>query len=145
MASTASPESPSPHDTPDATPEPALPGPGAWCAPNIGPAERRKRWLVGVVGLAVCALASVALIADGAPRLWRAILVLPWWTACLGIFQARARVCVALAARGVRNLDGQQEPQPVVELDAVRREARRVHVRSLLTAVLLTLLTIAWP
>lgn len=115
------------------------------CAPNIGPAELRKRRVVGAVGLAVCALGSVVLIADGAPRLWRLILFLPWWTACLGIFQARARVCVALAARGLRNLDGKQEPQPLVELEEVQREARRVHVRSLLTAVLLTLLTLAWP
>ena len=115
------------------------------CAPNIGGKERRKRLVLGIVGLSVCVLASALLIVDHAPRSWRLLLVLPWWTACLGIFQARAQVCVALAARGVRNLDGQEQAQPAAELLAVRREARRVHVRSLLAAVLLTLLASAWP
>jgi hypothetical protein len=140
MATTASPSAPSPSAAPD--PEQ---GEHALCSPNIGPAELRKRRIVGMVGLAVCAVGSALLISDGAPRLWRVILFLPWWTACLGIFQARSRVCVALAARGLRNLDGNQEPQPAEELGQVQREARRVHVRALLTAVLLTLLTMAWP
>lgn len=140
MATTASPSANSPADPPD--PEQRA---QVVCSPNIGPSELRKRWVVGVVALAVCALGSAVLIADGAPRWWRWILFLPWWTACLGIFQARSRVCVALAARGLRNLEGRQEPQPLAELEAVRREARRVHVRSLLTAALLTLLTLAWP
>jgi hypothetical protein len=47
---------------------------------------------------------------------------------------------VALASRGVRNLDGQQEPQPTAELAAVRKEAQRVHLRALLTALVLTAL-----
>lgn len=115
------------------------------CAINIGRAERRKRLTVGLVAMAVCALASVLLIADGAPRWWRLMLILPWWTAALGIFQARAQVCVAFAARGVRNLGGAPEPQPPAELDAIRREARRVHLRALLAAALLTALTVAWP
>jgi len=115
------------------------------CAANIGPAERRKRLTVGLIALSVCTLATVLLIADGAPRWWRLSLALPWWTAALGIFQARARVCVALAARGARKLGGEQEPQPPGELDAVRREARRVHLRALFAAVLLTALSVAWP
>jgi hypothetical protein len=45
----------------------------------------------------------------------------------------------------VRKLGSEQEAQPPSELDAVRREARRVHVRALLTAVLLTALSLAWP
>jgi len=112
---------------------------------NIGPAERRKRLTVGLIAMAVCTLASVLMIADGTPRWWRLSLVLPWWTAALGIFQARAQVCVAFAARGVRKLAGEREPQPPAELDAVRREARRVHLRALLAAVVLTALSVAWP
>ena len=115
------------------------------CAANIGPAERRKRLTVGLIALAVCTLASVLLSVDGAPRWWRLGLALPWWTAALGIFQARAQVCVAFAARGVRKLGSEQEPQPTSELDAVRREARRVHLRALLAALVLTALSVAWP
>jgi hypothetical protein len=110
------------------------------CPANIGPAERRKRWVVGVVAVTVCVTAAVLLSLNGASRYWRLLLFLPLWTAALGIFQARAQVCVAFAARGVRNLDGKQEAQPAAELAAVRREARRVHVRALLTALVLTAL-----
>ncbi len=110
------------------------------CPPNIGPAERRKRLIVAVAALAVCVGAALLLSLDGAPRYWRLLLFLPFWTAALGLFQARASVCVALAARGVRNLDGRQEPQPEAELAAVRKEAFRVHVRALLTALVLTAL-----
>ena len=128
---------------------PGSPAPAAtsseYCVANIGPAERRKRLTVAVVALGVCSLASVLLIADGVPRWWRLGLFLPWWTAALGIFQARAQVCVAFAARGVQKLGSEQQPQPREELDAVRREARRVHVRSLLAALLLTTLSVAWP
>jgi len=115
------------------------------CAANIGPAERRKRLTIGLIAMAVCTLASVVLIRDGAPRWWRVLLVLPWWTAALGIFQARARVCVAFAARGVRKLGSELGPQPPSELAAIRREARRIHLRALLSAVLLTALSLAWP
>lgn len=110
------------------------------CPPNIGSAERRKRLIVGVVALCVCVAAALLLSLGGAPRYWRLLLFLPFWTAAIGIFQARANVCVAFAARGIRNLHGTREPQPAAELAAVRREARRVHVRALLTAVVLTAL-----
>lgn len=115
------------------------------CLPNIGPAERRKRLIVGVIALSVCVGGALLLWLGGAPRSWRLLLFLPLWTAALGIFQARAQVCVAFAARGVRNLGGQQEPQPEAELAAVRKEARRVHVRALLTALLLTVLCVVLP
>jgi hypothetical protein len=135
---------------PNLSPPPADSPREAWssaehCAANIGPAERRKRLTIGLLAMAVCTLASVLLIRDGAPRWWRLLLVLPWWTAALGIFQARAQVCVAFAARGVRKLGDELGPQPPNELDAVRREARRIHVRALLSAVLLTALSLAWP
>jgi hypothetical protein len=110
------------------------------CPPNIGPAERRKRLMVGVGAMLVCVVAALLLSLNGAPRSWRLLLFLPFWTAALGIFQARAQVCVAFAARGVRNLDGKLEQQPESELAAVRKESRRVHVRALLTALVLTAL-----
>lgn len=108
------------------------------CPPNIGPAERRKRIVVGVAALVVCVAAALWLSLNGAPRYWRLLLFLPFWTAALGIFQARASVCVAFAARGVRNLDGTSEPQPAEERSAVEKEARRIHLRALLAAVVLT-------
>jgi hypothetical protein len=57
----------------------------------------------------------------------------------LGIFQARARTCVALAAQGVRNMDaGAEAIQDRAELDASRAEARRVLVRSAIATLVVT-------
>jgi hypothetical protein len=82
---------------------------------------------------------------ERAPRLWRVPLILSWWTAALGVLQARSNVWVALAARGQRNLDAQPEPQPTEELGPVRREARRIHVRALLLACSFTALSLLIP
>jgi hypothetical protein len=62
-----------------------------------------------------------------------------WGLGALGIFQAKERVCVALAARGERSLDGVVEPLPDAERDAIRRQATSVYIRSFLTAAALTL------
>jgi hypothetical protein len=115
------------------------------CSPNIGPSERRKRLILGCVSLSVSALTALLMALGGAPLSNRLLLALPLWTGCLGIFQARGQVCVALAATGQRSLSGVREPQPAEELAAVRREARRIHVRAALAALVLTLLSIVWP
>jgi hypothetical protein len=117
----------------------------ARCAGNIGPQQRRKRLVIGWVGFAVCTLADTLLALDDAPRIWRVPLIVPWWTATLGVLQARSNVCVALAARGLRQLDGAPEPQPSAELTLVRKEARRIHARALLLALSLTALSLLIP
>jgi hypothetical protein len=63
-----------------------------------------------------------------------------------GVFQARARTCVALAAQGVRNMDaGPQAIEDEAELDAVRAEARRVMVRSAIATAVATALALLLP
>ena len=53
---------------------------------------------------------------------------------------------MGLAARGSRNLTGTVEKiQDEAELEQVRRQARRVNVKALLVAILLTLLALALP
>jgi hypothetical protein len=137
-----------------ASPDPsadAAPSPGtrrsseARCAGNLGPKQRRQRFVIGWVGLAVCTLAVTLLALDGAPRLWRLPLIVPWWIAALGVLQARSNVCVALAARGLQQLDRAPEPQPHAELTLVRQEARRIHVRALLMALSLTVVSLLIP
>lgn len=112
---------------------------GVACVANIGKAGRRQRLLIGLVGLTACMLASLWLVFDEAPRAWRLVLVVPTWISVLGIFQAKEQTCVALAARGLREVGGgEPEAIPEGELAAVRRQARRVYLHSLLAAVLLT-------
>jgi hypothetical protein len=59
------------------------------CIANIGPRERRKRLVIGIVGLGVSAAAAVALVAGGVGVWWRAVLFLPLMVAALGFFQWR--------------------------------------------------------
>jgi hypothetical protein len=58
---------------------------------NIGPQERRKRMLFGAGFLVIGLLSAATLIAGGVPRGWRLLLVVPFWAAGLGLFQARER------------------------------------------------------
>ncbi|MFO7918732.1 MAG: hypothetical protein R6V13_11705 [Anaerolineae bacterium] len=51
-----------------------------------------------------------------------------------------------LAARGLRDMGGEEEEiEDPEELVQVRRQARRVHIESVLAAVLLTAITVAVP
>ncbi len=64
---------------------------GAICIPNIGPQERRKRMAFGLVALVVGIIIGLLLLASGAGQGWRLVLFLPFWSAGVGIFQAREK------------------------------------------------------
>ena len=79
------------------------------------------------------------------PRPWRLLVFLPAGAAALDFLQVRARTCVLLAARGVRNMDaGNEAIAEPSELNAVRRQARAVHVQSALVAAVVTVIVIAF-
>jgi hypothetical protein len=112
---------------------------------NIGPAERRKRVVVGVVGLAISLALLVFFIASGKPRTLRLVLFVPWLFGAFGVFQAIESTCVALAARNQRNLDSGVEAIPDAERDAIQRRARKVYIESLAAAALATLVSLLLP
>ena len=58
---------------------------------NIGPRERRKRRLLGIVSLTVAVGAAFLLVSFGAPRWSRLVVFLPLWMAGLGLLQAREK------------------------------------------------------
>ena len=64
---------------------------GAACVPNIGPRERRKRSLGGVVALVVGVGLALFMISADVARAWRLALFLPFWFGALGVFQAREK------------------------------------------------------
>jgi hypothetical protein len=109
---------------------------------NIGPAEKRKRLVFGVLELAATAAVLVVFIVTHQPRTLRLVLFLPWALGALGVFQVLESTCVALAARGVRNLHGAEEPVPDAESAAIRRRARKVYIESVAAAVVVTLLSL---
>ena len=113
---------------------------------NIGPRERRKRRLMGVVALTVGVGAAFVLVVYGAPRLLRLVIFFPIWMAGLGLLQSREKTCIALAARGVCNLDEGETKIGDEELaEKLRDKARRIHRRALITAAVITLLALAFP
>lgn len=116
------------------------------CVPNIGPRERHRRLVAGVGLLVLAAGVAGILLWVEVPRLWRVLVFLPAWAGALGVFQVTAKTCVALAARGLRNMDAGDEaitdPQ---ELEHVRTQSRQVHVKALLLAALVAALIVLLP
>jgi len=114
--------------------------------PNIGPRQRQRRLIAGVLFLLVAAGAAAALILSGAPRPWRLLVFLPAWVAALGFYQVSAHTCVALAARGLKNMDaGDEVVTDAGELARMRTQARAVHIRAALTALAAAVLIVILP
>jgi hypothetical protein len=101
---------------------------------------------MGVAALAAGAGLAFALVASGAPWWTRAFVFFPVWLAALGLLQAREQTCVALAARGVCNMDAGEKPLEDEAADReLRNRARRINRRAVLVAALVTLVALAFP
>lgn len=113
---------------------------------NIGPRERRKRRLLGIVSLTVAVGFAFVLVSLGAPRWSRLVVFFPLWLAGLGLLQAREKTCIALAARGVCNMDTGEETITDGALAArLRDKATAVHRRALLVAAAITVVVLIFP
>jgi len=116
------------------------------CIPNIGPRERRRRLIVGVVMFAIVAVVAVSLMLAEAPRAWRLFVIFPAWVGAIGVMQVKEQTCVALAARGLRNMDsGDERIVDAIELDHVRAQARNVHLQSAVVAIVVTAVVVLMP
>ena len=62
---------------------------GEVCIANISPLERRKRLMFGIRQLIFTLLVLTVLILLHLNPLWRLLLLLPFWAAAVGYFQAR--------------------------------------------------------
>jgi hypothetical protein len=116
------------------------------CIPNIGPRQRRRRLIVGTSMIAIAAVTAVSMVGLGAGRALRMAVFLPLVVGLIGLLQVRAKTCVALAARGLRNMDGGDEAiADPGELRAVKAQARRVNIQAVLIASAITALLLALP
>jgi hypothetical protein len=51
-----------------------------------------------------------------------------------------------MAARGTRNMDkGEEKLEDETLIEQLRTKARRIHLRALITAIVITLLALAFP
>jgi hypothetical protein len=64
---------------------------GEACIANIGPRQRQRRLVGGLVALAIAAALCAWLIVSDAPRWWRLLLVLPLFGAASGVLQWREK------------------------------------------------------
>ena len=105
------------------------------CIPNIGPRERRRRTGRRLLLPAGAVCVGGCLIWFNAPRPWRLLIFLPAWASAIGFFQVSAKTCVALAARGLKNLDaGDEAITDPTELERVRAQSRQSSMRAALSA-----------
>jgi hypothetical protein len=113
---------------------------------NIGPRERRKRRLMGVVALTVGVGLAFVLVIMQAPRWSRAVIFFPVWIAGLGLIQSREKTCIALAAKGKCNMDdGEASLRDESLIEPLKEKARRINRRALITAGAITLLALIYP
>jgi hypothetical protein len=113
---------------------------------NIGPREERKRRLMGIVALTVGIGLAFVLVVFAAPRWSRLAVFFPIWMAGLGLFQAREKICIALAARGTCNMDAGE--QPIADdhlIEHLRSRARTINRRALFTATVITIVALVFP
>ena len=99
---------------------------------NIGPAQQRRRLLLGVGSLLLAVVTVSVILALSWPR-WTLILSLfPLYGAAMGYFQYRERFCVGFAGIGVFDVgEGTQEVANADALEADRRRAVRLNAKSL--------------
>jgi hypothetical protein len=113
---------------------------------NIGPRERGKRRLLGLVALTIGVGVAFVLLVTDAPRWSRAVIFFPVWIAGLGLLQAREKTCIALAASGKRNMDtGEESVDDAAMIEQLRDKARCINRRALVTALAITVLALAFP
>jgi hypothetical protein len=119
---------------------------GEVCIPNISTEERLKRLRFGIIALVVTLAVLAVLVVSGVDRWWRLPLLLLFWASASGYFQWRDKTCVGLSRIDSRKLGDETEKiEDEAELAQVRRQARRVQIKSFLAAVPLTLIALALP
>jgi len=113
---------------------------------NIEAAGQRQRRVFGQLMLAIGAAIAVWFVLAHVDRVWRLAVFLPFVLGGIGVFQARAKTCVAHAARGVREVNGRLEPiTDERERKAIDDTARAVKLRAAVLAAVLTAITVALP
>jgi len=121
-----------------------LPVAAAWHCENIGPRQRRKRILIGLVLLFLGGAVVGAMVGVHAHRALRLVAAVPFIAGSISLFQVRARTCVVFAARKVKNMDGGEVPvTDSRELQTLLRQARLVWIQGIALGVVLTAVAVA--
>lgn len=118
----------------------------ASCPTNIGPDQRSKRMVAGVV-MAVFSLglAAVLVLLEVSPWI-RFALAVPVWFAVLNWFQVRQKTCVYFAAIGKQDQGSGLTPVDDPEADRqLRLQARMIYLWTTLVTLVLVLAFVLMP
>ena len=108
---------------------------------NLGTKEGQKRFWLGTIATVAAAVLFAGLCAQGQSKMVGAILFPLFFGAFVGFLQARANVCVVLAAKGVRNLDEGDKPVTnPLEAEALKRASNKILWLSVIGAAVMTLI-----
>ena len=110
---------------------------------NIGPAERRMRRLVGVVGALVTVALLIWLLLVDAHWSWRLLLVIPASVSAMGFLQDSLHFCAAFGFKGIFNVINSAGVTDNVELEDFRKKDRRKAINILLWAFAIGLAVVA--
>jgi len=104
---------------------------------NIGPAQQRRRLLLGLGSLLFAIGLVAAVVATDWPRWTLLTATFPLYGAAMGYFQYRERFCVGFAGIGVFDVgDGTNQVLDEAALAADRKRAVRLNAKSLAAGVL---------
>lgn len=113
---------------------------------NIGPAGRRRRFVMGVVMLGISCGLGVIFITQGWGRGWRTVLFFPVFLGILGLIQSREKTCALLAEFCLRETQtGEKRINDLAVANRLKIRGRKVLIQSLLWATGLTLLFFFLP
>jgi hypothetical protein len=98
-----------------------------------------KRLRGGIIGLIIVDVVAILLVTSHAARPWRLVLAPLLFGAAVGLLQVRERTCVALVARGLRDMDDGEKPvSDPAEQRQLKLQARRIYAQSSLIALIFT-------
>lgn len=113
---------------------------------NIGFKGRRRRILIGSIGLMATIAVAIWMMVVGVDSLWRWALFLPLFASVLCVVEAKFSTCVILAALGAWDLGcgTQKVPDSGLETD-LRSRALKIIGLSLGAALLATAIFVLLP
>jgi hypothetical protein len=93
---------------------------------NIGPRGQRQRRRFGLVALVLALVVIAGTGAVGISPLWRLGAFPLLWFGAIGLLQARARTCIAFAARGACDTDAGAGELTPADQDALRVRSKQI-------------------
>lgn len=113
---------------------------------NIGPGERRKRFVLGIAMLSLSGILALVFVTNHFAHSGRLILLFPIFFGMLGLIQDREKVCVLLAELGIQNIGtGERKVADAVVANTLKTRGRKILLKSALSAALVTAVLLLLP